>query len=356
MSRFVEEIGQQPDALRNLTRYYEGHGSAAVDRLAELWASRRSAHASPSRVLFTGMGSSLYATESVLPRLVRAGMDASIVEAGEWLHYGPEALPEGALFVAVSQSGESVETRTLAERWAGRASLAALTNDPHSTLARAADVAFPLVAGEEEMISTKTYTNTLGVLHLVAATLMGADRRLAFDQLGAAADAMQNAGNSDMEPLVQKAAGWLDQARSIHAVARGPSLAAAREGALVLGEGAHLSVTALPAGSFRHGPLELAGEGHMAIAFSPDGPTRPLMAGLVRDLLNAGSKVILLTDQPRPSAAPGMACFSLAGSSSEQTFSFPAAIIIERLLAAVADRRRLIPGQFRFGGKITETE
>src|SRR5262249_8787435 len=126
--------------------------------------------------------------------------------------------------------------------------------------------------------------------------------------------------------------------------------------ALVLGEGAHLSVTALPAGSFRHGPLELAGEGHVAIAFAPDGWTLPLMSGLIRDLLNAGSMVIFLTDQPPPSTAPGMACFSLTGSNCEQTFSLPAAIIIERLLAAVAARRGLVPGQFRFGGKITDTE
>src|SRR5207253_3161412 len=101
----------------------------------------------------------------ILPRLAAGGVDARVWEAGEWLHYGPRELPAGALVVAISQSGESIETRTLAERVAGRAPLVAVTNDPESRLARAAAVVLPMRAGVEEMIATKTYSNTVGVLH-----------------------------------------------------------------------------------------------------------------------------------------------------------------------------------------------
>jgi hypothetical protein len=40
----------------------------------------------------------------------------------------------------------------------------------------------------------------------------------------------------------------------------------------------------------------------------------------------------------------------------ETYFSLPAAILIERLLVSVADRRGLTPGRFQFGGKVTERE
>jgi glucosamine--fructose-6-phosphate aminotransferase (isomerizing) len=267
-----------------------------------------------------------------------------------------EAAPRAGLVIAISQSGESVETRTLAERLAGQVPVAAVTNDPESRMARAAQVVLPLYAGREEMISVKTYTNSLGVLHLAAAALLGEDLDARLDALVAAAAAMEKALDPALDPLIHQAAQWLDEARCIHALARGPALAAAREGALVLGEGAHLAVTALPAGSFRHGPMELMGPGHVALIFAPSGPTGELLERLATDLVNAGSRVIRLADQASAEGSPNQVTFPLTGSSGDAYFPLPAAIIIERLLAAVAVRRGLVPGQFQFGGKITAAE
>lgn len=351
---FANEIREQPAALRDLVSAYRTEAAATgLDRLAAL---RTIGAVREGPVIFTGMGSSLYAADAVVPRLVAGGIDASAQEAGEWLHYGRGAWPMTGLVIAISQSGESVETRTLAELLAIGMPLAAVTNDPESRMAQAAHVVLPLHAGREEMISAKTYTNTLGVLHLAAAALLGEGLSATFDALAAAAAAMEQALGPALEPLIGEAAQWLDEARCIHALARGPALAAAREGALVLGEGAHLAVTALPAGSFRHGPMELMGPGHAALVFAPSGPTRELMERLVADLLIAGSRVISLTDQPPAGSDPHRLSFPLPGSPGEPYFPLLAAIIIERLLAAVAERRGLVPGQFQFGGKITAAE
>jgi glutamine---fructose-6-phosphate transaminase (isomerizing) len=355
---FADEIREQPAALRDLIRAY-GTGTAAA-RLDQLAALRAIAAARedvpPGPVIFTGMGSSLYAADAVVPRLIVGGIDASVREAGEWLHYGMTAVRQAGLVIAISQSGESVETRMLAEQLAGRVPVAAVTNDPESSMARAARVVLPLHAGREEMISVKTYSNSLGVLHLAGAALLGEDLGETLDALAATAAAMEQALDPALEPLIGEAAQWLDEARCIHALARGPALAAAREGALVLGEGAHLAVTALPAGSFRHGPMELMGPGHVALLFAPSGPTRELMERLAIDLVNAGSRVIRLSDQASAEGSPNQVTFPLTGSPGEAYLPLPAAIIIERLLAGVAERRGLVPGQFRFGGKITAAE
>jgi len=354
---FVDEIREQPAALRNLISAYRTEAAAAaLERLAALRNVGAAREVPPGPVVLTGMGSSLYAADAVVPRLSTGGIDASVREAGEWLHYGMGAAPEAGLVVAISQSGESIETRTLAERLAGRMPVAAVTNDPESRMARAAHVVLPLHAGREEMISVKTYTNSLGVLHLAAAALLGEDLSATLDALAAATAAMERALDPALDPLIHEAAQWLDEARCIHALARGPALAAAREGALVLGEGAHLVVAALPAGSFRHGPIELAGPGHVALVFAPSGPTRELIDRLVADLLAAGSRILLLADPPPAESKAHQLTFPLPGSPGEPYFPLPAAMVVERLLAAVAERRGLVPGQFQFGGKITTVE
>lgn len=354
---FTDEIQEQPAALRRMVdAYRSGSGAAALDRLAEVFRRDLPPGIAPGPVLLTGMGSSLYAADAVAARLVQGGIEVAIREAGEWLHYGPEGAPPAALVIVISQSGESIETRRLAERLADRVPVVVVTNDPESSMARAAAVILPLHAGAEEMISTKTYTNSLGVLHLAAAALLGEDRASMFDALNAGAGAMEQALEPSWEPRIQQAAQWLDEARVLHALARGPALAAAREGALVLGEGARLAVTALPAGSFRHGPMELMGPGHLAILFAPAGPTHELLQGLASDFLAAGSRLLLLTNDGTLPDSPNGIVFPLAGSPGEACFPLPAAIVVERLLAATAARRGLTPGQFQFGGKITAAE
>src|SRR5947209_14041399 len=118
---FAAEIRQQPAALRDVISAYRApDGAAALDRLAELYRGRLTGREPGGSIVFTGMGSSLYAAEAVLPRLAAAGIEVYTREAGEWLHYGPGKLRPLGLVVAVSQSGESVETRTLAERLSGQ--------------------------------------------------------------------------------------------------------------------------------------------------------------------------------------------------------------------------------------------
>jgi glucosamine--fructose-6-phosphate aminotransferase (isomerizing) len=341
---------QQPDALREAVRYYRsGEGRDALAQAARLPGAR-------DATTFAGMGSSLYASYAVLPAFWQAGRRAAPVEAGEILHFGlPGWRPDG-LCVAVSQSGESAETRAVAERVGESHPIIAVTNDTESALARCARVVLPMRAGEESAISTKTYTNTLGVLHLLKAALLGEDPDAALERLEAAAEAMERALRPDLEAAIQEAARKIDEAKGVHFIGRGPALAAAFVGALTIGEGARVTAVGLPAASFRHGPMELAGEGHAALLFMPDGPTRPLLEKLRDDLARAGSRIAVLTDRlgaGNPSKGTEIA---LGPAPTEAHFPFLAAIGTERILAAVAERRGLTPGDFRYGGKITAEE
>lgn len=347
---FVEEMQAQPNALRELVSYYSsGEGR---DRIVQAAALARDSEA----VTFTGMGSSLYASYAVLPALRQAGWRANPQEAGEILHYGlPGWRPDGPL-IAVSQSGESAETLALADALQGKSPLIAVTNDPESSLARAAQIILPLHAGTESAISTKTYTNTLGIMHLLKAELLGEDLRGASAQLTAAAGCMEECLRPELEDSIREAAAAIDAAQSVHFLGRGPALAATFVSALIIGEGARVTAVGLPAGSFRHGPFELADERHAALLFLPNGPTRPLMEKLWGDLARVGSHVIALTETPNERKPSGAVEIILSETPTEAHFPFVAAIGVERILAAVAERRGLTPGQFRYGGKVTSEE
>ncbi|MFH1570825.1 MAG: SIS domain-containing protein, partial [Gemmatimonadota bacterium] len=167
MSRFLDEIREQPQALGRLLQHLGGPGRSALQAAADLGAGRALA--------FVGMGSSHYAPLAVRPSLARAGVRADLWEAGELLHYGLEALPADGVVVAISQSGESAETLRVIEHLDPRHPVVAITNDPASRLGRRGQVVLPLCAGAEAAISTKTYSNTLALLHLLAAAVAGRD-------------------------------------------------------------------------------------------------------------------------------------------------------------------------------------
>ncbi|MDH7571903.1 MAG: SIS domain-containing protein, partial [Armatimonadota bacterium] len=342
-SEFLRDIAAQPQALRDLVGYYRGEGAARLRQWVSLALPAR-------RVLLSGMGSSEHALEVILPDLDDAGIAALAIDAGELLYY-PRAACD--LLVLVSQSGESVETRRVAQQLSARVPLVAVTNRPNSTIGRAASLVLPLNAGDEGLISTKTYTNTLGLLHLMGRALFGAST------LAAALDALEDAaarmGGVD-QAAVEQGADLMAGASNVHVVARGPALASAREFALILREGARLNATVFTGGAFRHGPFELVDHEHRAVLLAPEGPTRERMRSLAADLLRLGSRVVVVTDRPDLFPAHQCACTLPVSSVGETLFPVCVAPALELLVEALARRRGVRAGEFRYGGKVTTEE
>lgn len=340
-SRFLDEITQQPEELRRLIAFYAG--DEGCERLRRWTVMARSA----GRVHFTGMGTSAFAAETVLASLARHGVDATTDDAGELLH---DPRPLTGLSVLVSQSGESVETRRLLDILDLSRGMVAITNAPESTIARAASLVLPLLAGDESAISTKTYVNTLAVLFLLDRTLAG-DDIIALEALGRIADVMPV-----VDPgLLAHAAALIADTGAIQFIARGPAMAAARQAALTFMEGTHSNCTALTGGAFRHGPFELVGPDHRAVIYISGGPTADLLTTMATEIAAYGSHVVAITN--RELDLPADTCAVLhVPQSPEVLFSLAAATTQELLLGAVARQRGIEAGVFRYGGKITTHE
>lgn len=352
MSRFLHEIHEQPAALRSLLEYYRGEGAELLRAVCQLCDTGQ------RPLLFAGMGSSHHAPLAINPRLVAAGVRTDLVEAGELLHYGlglgRDSHLRDSVLVAVSQSGESAETRQVVERLRGQCRIVAITNDPESAMGRGADAVLPMCAGEEAAISTKTYTNTLGLLHLLATVLTSADleeEMSRLDRVAAGMEAVLAKGSQSLDLATE----FLDGAGFLYFVARGPALAAAHQGALTFNEGARMPTCALPGGAFRHGPLELAGPDFSGVFLAPPGNTRDLIQGVAGEAAEAGGRVLLFGDAAPDGPGKGI-CHIAVPDLGEDLFSASVCVPLELLLYQVARQRGHEAGVFDRIAKVTRRE
>ena len=339
LTDFLTEVDSQPSFLEKLAEYYTGPGS----ELLEQW---RGLLESCSRVQFIGMGTSEIVPMLVRSRLESAGKAVSIIDAGEFVHYEAGFASSGTLHVLISQSGESAETRKAALGLAEKSSpMVAVVNDEQSTMARAAWLVLPMMAGEEKSISNKTYLNTLGVLHLMAGGTITDLRQVA--------DAMRSGFDED---AVARAAGYLMPGDSIHFIARGPALCSAHQLALTFMEGAQAHGRAFTGGAFRHGPYEVLNDGHRAVLLAPAGKTRELCLSMAGEMAAAGSHVVLVSDSDESTGHENIVTLKVSNPGGEELFPLAFARIQAWLLHHVARLRGYEAGVFSRVSKVTDVE
>ncbi|MHB9027545.1 MAG: SIS domain-containing protein [Candidatus Latescibacterota bacterium] len=346
-TRFVREIQAQPAALREIAGFYSSdEGKIFLAKAAALLLSRR-------RIIFTGMGTSLHAPLLIIHELGEIAPFVEIRDAGELLHFGLEALRDDDAIVAVSQSGESAETRSVVSAAQRKAAVVSIVNNPASFMGKQADLTLPLHAGREASISAKTYTNTLAVLLLLSDALTGGDMDDSTDALRAVADSMET-GMELSADAANSAAKFFGNIPSLHAVARGSDMVTARQLALIIKEGAGVAGEALSAGLFRHGPIELAGAGHSIVCILSRENRPDLTAALACELAGLGSRTLILSDSKEYSDFTGMTVTFDCPAS--RYFPLLCAPFIELFVHETARRKGREAGVFRHARKVTDRE
>ena len=274
---FLDEILSQPQVLR-----------AVLERYAEfetpLQPLRRMIEENKfDRILLTGMGSSHHALYPACIHLNDHGVPAVMIETSELLHYRRGLISERTLLVIVSQSGETVEARKLLDVVGDGTFTLGITNCPESSVATRSDLSLDMAAGPERGPSSKTYTTSLLVLLLGAMALTSGIDRQQTQGLHAAIDAVQGVLDR-WEENTEQLADFLGRVDSLYLIGRGPSLASAMTGALIVQETAKMYAVGMSAGQFRHGPLEVASPGFAAVVFAPPGQTNQLNRRLADDI------------------------------------------------------------------------
>ena len=253
---------------------------------------------------------------------------------------------QGALFLAISQSGRSPDLLHLAEAArAGGAFTLAIVNDTDSPLADICEVTLPLHAGPERSVAaTKSWICSLAAILQLAAH-WAEDRQL-LEALDRLPGALAKAAEQDWSRAAQQ----LSQADDLYVVGRGVGLALAQEAALKLKETCGIHAEALSAAELMHGPLTLAGRDFPVLVFNQHDEAYQGVADLIAALTARGVPVIAA------GSAPGD-CLTLPAEPSPNPFITPITLIqsFYPLVETVARMRGRDPDEPPFLTKVTET-
>jgi glucosamine--fructose-6-phosphate aminotransferase (isomerizing) len=252
---------------------------------------------------------------------------------------------DGALFLAISQSGKSPDlVRHAQSARAAGARVVALVNHADSPLARVAETVIPLHAGPEiSVAATKSYVCSLAaILHLAA---RWRDDAVLLDALFAVPQGLRRGWDMDWSPLVDA----LADARNLFVIGRGFGFGAALEAALKFKETCALHAEAFSAAEVRHGPMALVGSGFPVVFFSQNDDTREGTLALAREFCERGARVLV--------AAPGADADPLAVPESAHPACTPLLEIqsFYRAASALSLRRGLKPDVPPHLRKVTET-
>jgi glucosamine--fructose-6-phosphate aminotransferase (isomerizing) len=337
---YLQDLLEQPDAVaRTLAGFLE------VDPLAA-YAGRLRAERFRSVVL-TGMGSSYWACRPLYLRLLAAGFAPVMVETSELIHYERGRLNRKNLVVAVSQSGRSAEIVRLMELAGGNCEVLGVTNTPDSPLGVQSACTLPTRAGAEHTVACKTYVATLLALEWLGDALCGAAGVTLADQARPAVESMR-AYLGQWPAHVGELMLMLDGARHVFIVGRGPSVATAGTGGLILKESTHCQAEGMSAAAFRHGPLEMVSDAVFVLILEGDERSAPLSRKLAADIRAAGGRAAVVSP-----SSPGVLELPHA---SERMRPLMEILPVEMMTLALAAAKGREPGRFEHATKITETE
>lgn len=280
---YLAEIREQPDALLRLLEHEEDFAAAA----------RAMAARAPVVVRLVGHGTSDNAASyGVYAFGLLPGWTALRDSISLSVYYGATLDFSQSIVIALSQSGRTPDVVDYVERArVGGALTIALTNQPDSALASAAEITLPLHAGPElSVAATKTYFNELAALALLAGGVAGRGLEVA-DDLRRVADLLAGA-LPDLEHAAGQLAVPFAFVGRMFVVGRGPELATAREIALKLTETCRVAAEPLTATALAHGPIAALDPLFPLWAIATDDPSLPSVLEAVARAKAAGATVI----------------------------------------------------------------
>ena len=229
-------------------------------------------------------------------------LPCSVEIASEYRYRSP-VVPEGTLFVTISQSGETADTLAAlrAAKEAGYVSTLAICNVPESSMVRESDLVMMTHAGPEiGVASTKAFTTQLAALALLTIALA---RRGGLEEKQERALVAQLA---DLPGLIEEvltldgaietlAEHFVDKHHALF-LGRGVQNPVAMEGALKLKEISYIHAEAYAAGELKHGPLALVDEDMPVVAVAPDDELLEKLKSNLQEVKARGGELYVFAD------------------------------------------------------------
>jgi glutamine---fructose-6-phosphate transaminase (isomerizing) len=299
----LKEIHEQPRAVHDtlLDRHTSPNpGEPPRLHLDELRVDEREL-ARIDKVFIVACGTSLHA--GMVGKLAIehwAGIPVDVEVASEFRYRDPIVDPH-TLVVALSQSGETVDTIAAASHARDqRAPVVSIVNVVGSTLAREADGVIYTHAGPEVAVaSTKAFTTQIvGTLLLglylaqVRGRMYATETADILTRLQQIPEAITQALTLDAE--IRELAQRYHDVDYTMFIGRHAGLPIAMEGALKLKEISYLHAEAFPAGEMKHGPIALIEPGTLVIALAPAGHVFNKMVSNIQEVKARGASILAI--------------------------------------------------------------
>ncbi|MBS4923061.1 MAG: glutamine--fructose-6-phosphate transaminase (isomerizing) [Streptococcus salivarius] len=268
----LKEIDEQPTVMRKLIQAYtDDKGQVTVD--ADIIKAVQEA----DRIYILAAGTSYhagFASKKMLEELTDTPVELGI--SSEW-GYGMPLLSKKPLFVFISQSGETADSRQVLVK-ANELGIPSLTvtNVPGSTLSREADHTMLLHAGPEIAVaSTKAYTAQIAALAFLAKAVgeaNGNEKAKAFDlvhELSLVAQSIEST-LSEKEVIDEKVAEK---------------------------EISYIQCEGFAAGELKHGTIALIEDGTPVIALLSDAVLASHTRGNIQEVAARGAKVLTIAEE-----------------------------------------------------------
>jgi glucosamine--fructose-6-phosphate aminotransferase (isomerizing) len=225
------------------------------------------------------------------------------VEIASEYRYRSPVVPEGTLFVTISQSGETADTLAAlrAAKEAGYVSSLTICNSPESSMVRESALSLMTHAGPEiGVASTKAFTTQLAALALLTISLARRNgleekqERILVAQLAEIPGLIDQvlALDSAIETLAEH---FVDKHHALF-LGRGVQNPVAMEGALKLKEISYIHAEAYAAGELKHGPLALVDENMPVIAVAPDDELLEKLKSNLQEVRARGGELYVFAD------------------------------------------------------------
>ncbi|MEU8705261.1 glutamine--fructose-6-phosphate transaminase (isomerizing) [Streptomyces sp. NPDC048565] len=311
-SFMLKEIADQPKAVADtLLGRIDGEGVLRLDEVRIPAAVLREV----DKVVVVACGTAFHAgmiAKYAIEHWTRLPCETEL--ASEFRYRDP-ILDQRTLVVAISQSGETMDT-LMAVRHAREqgAKVLAICNTNGSTIPRESDAVLYTHAGPEVAVaSTKAFLTQLVACYLVAlylgqvrGTKWGDEIRTVVRQLSEMSGAVDRV-LATMEP-VRELARSLATRPTVLFVGRHVGYPVALEGALKLKELAYMHAEGFAAGELKHGPIALIEEGMPVVVIAPSPRSRSVLhdkiVSNIQEIRARGARTVVIAEEGDEEVVP----------------------------------------------------
>lgn len=278
----LKEIEEQPKVIENIIKKYQN---------LEFDQKLMNDLKSTSEIYIVASGTSSYAG-LIIKRIFAEKLGKKVeVVIGSEFGYDENIIADDAVFIFISQSGETADSMIVFNQIKDTHTTLAITNVQASQLDSGCKYSYLLHAGAEVAVaSTKAYTAQISVLAILVYKIAGDDE--IFNLLNEVKQAQEQVFTQEYE--IRHLARLIAQYEQAFILGRLVDYDVAKELALKIKEITYININEYAAGELKHGPIALIDESKLVIVLNTQEKTAKQTRSNIQEVCSRGGKVITI--------------------------------------------------------------